>query len=163
MKKNYWIGALIIGYVLILGFSFKQSDKEVAFPNDYRNWALVKSGVILEGHENYNSFGGFHHVYANNIAITSLKDGTPYKNGSVLVFDLMEEKAENFKITEGDRKVIGVMVKDQERFPETEGWGFEDFIAGDSNQRAVTDMKNQCFNCHKTQKATDYVYSKYHF
>ena len=74
----------------------------------------------------------------------------------------MEENIENYKITEGDRKVIGVMVKDSDRFPDTEGWGFEDFVEGDPNQRSVTDMKTQCFDCHKAQKATDYVYSKYH-
>ena len=163
MKNIYFIVSLVTVTFLIQGLSSKQSDNEIAFPEDYRNWTRVKSEIILEGHENYNSFGGFHHVYANHTAITSLKDGKLYKNGSVFVFDLMEEKVENNKITEGHRKVIGVMVKDQSRFPETKGWGFEDFKAGDPNQRSVTDMKNQCFTCHETQKETDYVFSKYHY
>lgn len=163
MKKYHWMAVLIALIVLTMSFSFKQSGNEVDFPDGYRSWTRVKSEVILEGHENYNSFGGFHHVYANNKALSSLKDGESFENGSVLVFDLMEEKVENNTITEGTRKVIGVMVKDQKRFPETEGWGFEDFKAGDPIQRSVTDMKNQCFTCHKTQKETDYVYSKYHF
>ena len=162
MKKYHWMAVLIALIVLTMSFSFKQSGNEVDFPDGYRSWTRVKSEVILEGHENYNSFGGFHHVYANNKALSSLKDGESFENGSVLVFDLMEEKVEKNTITEGTRKVIGVMVKDQKRFLETEGWGFEDFKAGDPVQRSVTDMKNQCFTCHKTQKETDYVYSKYH-
>lgn len=61
-----------------------------------------------------------------------------------------------------ERKVIGVMEKDPMRFPDTQGWGFEDFKMADPNQRSVTDMRKQCLSCHESQKANDYVYSTYH-
>jgi hypothetical protein len=115
----------------------------------------------MEGHVNYKAFGGIHHIYANNNAIAALKEGKPFDKGAVLVFDLLEEKIENNAVIEGSRKVIGVMEKDPGRFAETEGWGFEDFLNGDPNQRLVNDMREQCLSCHKTQKASDYVYSKY--
>ncbi len=54
------------------------------------------------------------------------------------------------------------MEKDSERFPETAGWGFEDFkIKGDAYERAVTDAREQCLSCHETRKTSDYVYSAY--
>jgi hypothetical protein len=121
----------------------------------------VKSVVILEGHINYDAFGGIHHGYANEKAITALIEGNSFPKEAVLVFDLMEEKIQNNAVVEGHRKVLGVMEKDPDRFPETEGWGFEDFKLGDPNQRLVTDMREQCLPCHETQKASDYVYSKY--
>ncbi len=163
MKNIYLIGVLVTISILTLSFTFKPSNKEVAYPEGYRSWTRVKSLVITEGHSHYKDFGGFHHVYANNKALSSLKDGKSFEKGSVLVFDLMEERVEYNTITEGKRKVIGVMVKDPKRFPETDGWGFEDFMDGDPDQRSVTDMKRQCFECHKIKKANDYVFSNYHF
>jgi hypothetical protein len=117
--------------------------------------------VILEGHVHYNVFGGIHHVYANQKALAALKDGKPFAKGAVLVFDLMEERIDNGSITEGPRKVLGVMLKDPDRFPDTEGWGFEDFKKGDARQRSVTDIRQQCLSCHESQRASDYVYSTY--
>jgi hypothetical protein len=81
--------------------------------------------------------------------------------GSVLVFDLLEERVEENAIIEGRRKVVGVMEKDPDRFAEIEGWGFEDFKNGDRTQRSVTDMREECLSCHETRKASDYVYASY--
>ena len=85
----------------------------------------------MEGHINYDAFGGIHHVYANDKAITALKEGKSFPKGAVSVFDLMEEKIENNTVIEGPRKVLGVMEKDPDSFHDTEGWGFEDFKKGD--------------------------------
>jgi hypothetical protein len=134
----------------------------VAYPEGYRNWTHVKSMVILEGHKYFSAFGGFHHVYANDKALESLKQGGAFSKGSVLVFELHQALTEDNTIAEGDRLVIGVMEKDRARFSETEGWGFEDFkFKGDTVERAVTDARKQCLSCHEAQKATDYVYSAY--
>jgi hypothetical protein len=153
-------GVLVSG-ILASGLLVGQTQPQVAFPEGYRDWTHVKSAVILQGHVNYNAFGGVHHVYANSRALTALKEGTTFPNGAVLVFDLLEERLENNAVSEGARKVIGVMVKDLDRFSETEGWGFEDFRQGDPSRRSVTDMREQCLSCHESQKASDYVYSTY--
>jgi hypothetical protein len=161
MKKIYCLATLLTAAIFTPLALFAQSKAQVAFPEGYRNWTNVKSMVVMEGHENYNAFGGIHHVYANDKALSFLKEGRPYAKGSVLVFDLLEERIEDNAIVEGPRKVIGVMEKDPVRFPETAGWGFEDFKKGNPHQRVVTDMREQCLSCHKTQKASDYVYTTY--
>ncbi len=161
MKKIHWIGALLAASILAPDYLLGQSPPQVAYPEGYRGWERVKSVVILEGHEHYEAFGGFHHVYANEQAVAALKERLLFSNGSVLVFELFETNMESNTIAEGRRLVIGVMVKDSERFSETEGWGFEDFKQADPLQRSVTDMRAQCLSCHATQKATDYVYTTY--
>jgi hypothetical protein len=138
------------------------ATSEVTYPADYRSWAHVKSMAILEGHEHYKAFGGLHHVYANETALASLKRKKPFKKGSVLVFDLRETFTDNNAVTEGRCMVIGVMEKDPDRFPATEGWGFEDFKFTDGGpERQVTDARTQCMSCHESQKASDFVYSAY--
>ena len=154
-------GALTIASIMASGLLVAQTQSQVAFPERYREWTHVKSMVILEGHGHYLAFGGFHHVYANDKAVAALKMNLSFPKGSVLVFDLFEERVEDGAILEGSRKVIGVMEKDPDRFPDTEGWGFEDFRNGDPNQRSVTDMRGQCLSCHESQRASDYVYSRY--
>lgn len=161
MNKRYWVTLLLVPCILMPGLLFGSDKTEVGYPTDYRNWTRVKSMVILEGHVHYDAFGGFHHVYANDDALAALKAGRPYPKGSVFVFELYEEVKADNAISEGTRKVIGVMEKDTDRFSETAGWGFEDFKEGDPNQRSVSNMQVQCMSCHETQKSSDYVYSTY--
>jgi hypothetical protein len=161
MDKVGWICVICAG-VFATGLLNGQNQTRVAYPEDYRSWAHVKSMVILEGHVHFEAFGGFHHVYANAKAVTALKEGTPFPKGSVLVFDLREAITEDNAVSEGRRLVVGVMEKDPARFSETAGWGFEDFkIKGDKYERAVTDAREQCLSCHEARKASDYVYSAY--
>jgi len=132
----------------------------VKYPEGYRNWVQVKSMVIQQGHSLYESFGGIHHIYANDKALKAMKSGKLYPDGAVLVFDLLEAKSDNNAIVEGQRKIVGVMEKNTKKFAATGGWGFEGF-KGDTKERAVTDPKNACFSCHEPQKATDFVFSNY--
>ncbi len=155
--------ALSVGFILLIPLSFYAtygSKTQVDYPEGYREWTHVKSMVIEEGHPLYNSFGGIHHIYANDKALKALKKGIAFQEGSVFVFDLLEAKRENNAIVEGNRKVVGVMQKDSKRFGSTGGWGFEGF-KGDSKERVVLDPQKDCFSCHASQKNTDYVFSSY--
>lgn len=166
MKKNRWLYmVLVVGLGILWAVTSSAAsdggDKDlVKYPEGYRGWVLVKSMVIQQGHPLYESFGGIHHIYANQKALKAMKSGKPYPDGAVLIFDLLDAKSENNAILEGSRKVLGVMHKDSKKFSKTGGWGFEGF-KGDSRERAVTDPKTACFNCHESQKNKDYVFSQY--
>jgi len=162
MKLNKLIFLILLFGIFTPVPLLAESEHQVPYPNNYRDWTRVKSMVIQEGHVHFNAFGGFHHVYANEKAASALKKGKPFKTGSVLVFELFRTIEKHHAITEGERQVIGVMIKDSKHFPETGGWGFEDFKLADPNQRLVKDMKTQCFSCHKSQKENDFVYTTYH-
>ncbi|MFZ5624581.1 MAG: cytochrome P460 family protein [Gemmatimonadota bacterium] len=136
------------------------ADPEVPYPAGYRDWHHVKSMVIERGHPLYGSFGGIHHLYANPKAMEGYKTGK-FPDGSVIVFDLLEAKSADNAVTEGGRKVIGVMHKDTRKFAATGGWGFEGFGGGDKANRLVRgNAASACFACHAQQKDHDYVFSR---
>lgn len=131
----------------------------VAYPKGYRNWRHVKSMVIEAGHPLYGSFGGIHHLYANTKALKGYASGR-FADGSVLVFDLLEATRADNAVTEGTRKLIGVMEKNAARFAATGGWGFEGFAGDSRTQRLVgAEAATACFACHQARAEQDYVFS----
>ncbi len=133
----------------------------VPYPEGYRDWHHVKSMVIESGHPLYASFGGIHHLYANDKAMQGYRSGR-FPDGSVIVFDLLAATSADHSITEGERKVVGVMLKDSRKFATTGGWGFEGFAGKSKTERAVgAKAAEACFGCHAAQKSTDYVFSRY--
>lgn len=145
-------------------FAIAQTDKptQVPYPEGYRDWTHVKSMALLPSHELYNVFGGIHHVYANDKALVALKGKkNDYPDGSTFVFDLLDHTGDSTALTEGERKILGVMYKDAAKFAKTGGWGFEGF-AGNSRNRVVTDGGESCFLCHDANaKSSAHVFSQW--
>lgn len=135
------------------------ADAVVPYPEGYRNWTHVKSMVIETGHPLHAPFGGIHHLYANAKAMQGYRSGR-FPDGAVIVFDLLEAPRADNAVTEGARKVAGVMHKDAKRYASTGGWGFEGFAAGDKTRLVVgKQAESACFACHAPQKDRDYVFS----
>lgn len=158
-EKFYLFGfaaVLVVSTAILFGFS----KDEVKYPKGYRNWTHVKTLILEKGHPLYEAFGGIHHIYANEIALEGYKEGNKFKDGSVIVFDLLEAKSADNAIAEGSRKVVAVMEKNSIKYKDTGGWGFEGF-KGDTRERVVKNMDGECFSCHLSQKDNDYVFSKY--
>jgi hypothetical protein len=131
----------------------------VAYPEGYRDWRHVKSMVINPGHPLYESFGGIHHIYANAKALQGYRQGK-FPDGAVIVFDLLAVKTADNAVTEGERKVVGVMQKHAKKFKDTGGWGFEGFAGNSETQRVVGDnAAAACYQCHTSQKDRDFVFS----
>lgn len=134
-------------------------DKQVSYPQGYRDWHHVKSMVINPGHPLYEGFGGIHHLYANKKALEGYRKGK-FPDGAVIVFDLLEAQSADNAVTEGSRKVVGVMHKDSRKFAATGGWGFEAFKGDSKTERAVgKNADTACYQCHTQQKDGDYVFS----
>ncbi len=131
----------------------------VYYPADYRSWTHVKSMILEEGHALYESFGGIHHVYANEKALEGYRNQN-FPDGSVIVFDLLEANRADHAVTEGNRKVIGIMYKNAAAFPQTGGWGFGAF-KNQQGEKVEIDPVAGCFNCHASQKDRDYVFSSF--
>lgn len=135
-------------------------DAQVPYPEGYRNWHHVKSMVIEEGHPLYGAFGGIHHLYANKKALEGYRNAR-FPDGAVIIFDLLEAVQADNTVTEGQRKVVGVMHKDAKTYATTGGWGFEGFGGGDPKNRVVgNNATSACFDCHLPQKDQDYTFSK---
>lgn len=132
----------------------------VDYPTGYREWTHVKSLILEPGHPLYGAFGGLHHIYANDHAVRGYRTGE-FPDGAVIVFDLLEVDRADSAIAEGPRKILGVMQRDARRFRDTGGWGFEGFVKGDPDQRAVGEQAREaCYGCHAEQAAqTGLVFS----
>lgn len=137
------------------------SSADVPYPANYREWTHVKSMVIEAGHALHASFGGIHHLYANGPAMRGYRTGK-FPDGAVIVFDLLEAQSADNTVTEGSRKVVGVMHRDALKYASTGGWGFEGFVGDSTTQRAVgANAATACFACHQARKPNDYVFSAY--
>lgn len=152
-----WMLAAVIALMMSPAVA---EDAEVPYPDGYRHWFHVKSMVIEEGHPLYAAFGGIHHIYANDAALQGYRSDA-FPDGAVLVFDLLEAEHADHAVTEGERKVVGVMHKNAARYPNTGGWGFEGFAGGDPNTRVVgSEAESACFACHAPLADSDYVFSQ---
>jgi hypothetical protein len=147
--------------LLAASIAFAASTAEVPYPTNYRSWTHVKSMVIEPGHALHASFGGIHHLYANDPAMQGYRSGK-FPDGAVIVFDLLEAPASDHAITEGARKVVGVMHRDAKKYASTGGWGFEGFAGDSPSQRVVgANAATACFACHQSQRGREYVFSSY--
>ncbi len=147
---------------LATGVAGAAQPPRVQYPEGYRAWLHVKSMVIHDrAHPLFEAFGGIHHVYVNAAGAQALRTGSPYPDGTVFVFDLLEARSEGGAITEGPRKFIGVMAKNAGAYSDTGGWGFEAFKGDSRDQRSVTDAKTQCFACHRGQERSGFVFSTF--
>jgi hypothetical protein len=152
--------SIIIAGLLLVTAKYSYAEKDgVPYPEGYRNWLHTKSMLIQPGHPLENPFQGIHHIYANGKAASGLKTGN-YKDGSVLVFDLLKYEEKDKTIQEGERKLVGVMHKNSAKYASTGGWGFEGFAGSSKTERLVKDGGKSCFDCHTSEKGKDYVFSK---
>jgi len=136
------------------------AGEPVAYPEGYRHWTHVKTMVLHAGHPLADPFQGIHHIYANEKALDGLKDGN-YADGSVLVFDLLRYVTAGEASVEGDRVLVGVMVKDRGNYRDTGGWGFEGWAGNSRSERLTSDGGAACFACHTEQAGHDYVFSRW--
>ncbi|MCU7798431.1 MAG: cytochrome P460 family protein [Candidatus Thiodiazotropha sp. (ex Semelilucina semeliformis)] len=132
----------------------------IDYPDGYRLWAHVKSMTIHKGHPLENPFLGTHHVYANRLALEGL-NSRQYRDGSIFVFDQLQSKDSGGASVEGERVLVGVMVKDSTRFPKTDGWGYEGWSGNSRVKRLVNDNGLSCHGCHQQQKSSGYVFSQW--
>jgi hypothetical protein len=158
MKLNKTISSVIVGF-----FFLSQSaadDSKVPYPEGYRSWKHLKTMIIEPGHALENPFLGIHHIYGNKKAVLEKQNGK-YPDGAILVFDLLNYEAKGSTIQEAERKLVGVMHKDEKKYASTGGWGFEGFSANSKTERLTIDGGAGCYSCHVPKKESDYVYSQF--
>jgi hypothetical protein len=135
------------------------SDGVVAYPEGYRNWTHVKSGLIGPAHKTFATNGGFQHVYANAEAMAGYRTRV-FPEGSMVAFDWLEMRDDAGAFVEGPRRQVDVMVKDSKRFASTGGWGFQRFVK-DTREHAAAPTPEQCFACHNNLKKDGLILGSY--
>jgi hypothetical protein len=155
---------LTLGAVVMAGAALLAQTKEapdVPYPRDFRSWRHVKSIVIGPEHASFPNRGGIHHYYANEQALEGYRTGT-FPNGSVIVDEAVFTKDGTGQgkgiLLEGDRRALDVMVKNDQLYKDTGGWGFEHFDRDSPAGMLPSADRRKCLDCHSTA-ARDHVFS----
>lgn len=131
---------------------------EVPYPEGFRYWTHIKSGVVGPKSKMFDQLGGFFHIYANEKAMEGYRTGK-FPEGSVIAFDrILMRETDSGQLEETDRRLTDVMIKDSAKFSATGGWGYEEFKGNSKIERVAT---QSCFTCHAKTEKTDYVFSRF--
>ena len=150
--------AMLAVAALALGFLYAEDAAQ--FPDGFRRWIHVGTGVIMPGAiPQMTSEEGIHHIFANQKAVEGYASGN-FTDGSMVVYELRETKQQNGVISEGDRKRVDVMIKDSAHFSSTGGWRFQRFMGNEQAQNAIHDSGTSCFQCHQKANAHGFVFSQ---
>jgi hypothetical protein len=132
----------------------------VQWPDNFRRWVHIGTGVILPGGDpKLMSEEGMHHIFANEKAVDGYASGK-FADGAIIVYELREARQASGVIFEGDRKRVDVMIKDSAHYAATGGWRFERFWKTDQSQNAVQDAGASCYQCHSSAGAHGFVFSQ---
>lgn len=151
----------IVLFIPILLATFLYAAEGVQYPDNFRRWVHVGTGVIMPGGPIPESEQGMHHIFANQKAVDGYASGD-FADGSVIVYELRETQQKNGVIFEGERRRVDVMIKDSTHQGNTGGWRFERFWGNDQTQNAVHDSGASCFECHSNAKTHGFVFSQLH-
>ncbi|MBA3667238.1 MAG: cytochrome P460 family protein [Sphingomonas sp.] len=143
--------------LLLLGAS--QRSALVDYPEGFRRWTHIKSGVNGPA---YGPYEGMYNIYGNAKALRGYRSGR-FPDGAMLIFDLHRVRTESNGPQPAERKFIDVMQKDARRFRSTSGWGYEEFAGGDRNNRVIAPdaRMKRCHSCHVAQQSADSVITRF--
>lgn len=150
-SRARWALFLSIALLAVTALGTAQGADGGFFPAGYRAWTVAKF--------RFESKGALRYHYANSQALASWGK---FSDGSILVDEKVHATlGEDGTWREADIAHVAVMRKDAKTYPDTGGWYFNFFNAGDSSAGLTPEQaKARCFDaCHKAQEARDYVFS----
>ncbi len=148
--------AAFAGLALLIGVTVVSTGE--ALPgdvDDFRSWVHVKSTVVVDRN---SALYGFHNVYANAIALPTLKEGGRFREGAALAVSFHELETKDGGTAQGKRIKVGFMSKDNSA-GNTGGWRY--YIIGPDGKPKTIDPVKGCHECHSKAGNTDCVFSKY--
>lgn len=138
------------------------------YPEGYRHWTFLHSTMVPPTFDVFASkpcekpcMGGIFHFYANEKAMQGLRTGS-YADGAVIAEEMLEWlSGAGGSAKEGPRRLIGVMVKDSQRYSSTGGWGYGSFDDGSTTDKLGAKQREECYQCHLSRKDQGYVFTEY--
>jgi hypothetical protein len=148
--------------------TLRAADMGTPYPEGYRHWTFLHSSMVPA---TFDAFGkkpcekpcvaGLFHFYANGKAMEGLRTGS-YPDGAIIAEEMLEWLSpSNSGAKEGPRRMIGVMVKDSQRYGSTGGWGYGSFDDGHRTDKLDAKQREACHQCHVARKDQGYVFTEY--
>src|SRR5882762_1703613 len=123
----------------VAGVLAAQTGDRLRIPAGFQRWYLVNSLLVTKDSPQFDTTGGLHHVYVNDIGLARLKRGGsgPYSDGTVFADGVREFRLFDGEYSQGKRKEMPVMLKDSKQYRSTGGRGFQAWAEGEPNKPLV--------------------------
>jgi hypothetical protein len=128
----------------------------ITYLPDYKNWQPISTTERMDN-------GTMRVIFGNDVAVKAIHDGhvNPWPNGTIfakVAWDQLQDNKGN--VTTGAFKQVEYMIKNTERFKNTEGWGFARFKTPKMVPYGKTAMfTTECLNCHRPEADRDFVFT----
>jgi len=124
---------------------------------DYKNWQAISTTERFDN-------GTMRVIFGNAIAVSAIKNHqiNPWPNGTIFAKVAWDQVADDKgNITTGAFKQVEYMIKNNEQYAATHGWGFARFKTPKMVPYGKTAMfTNECINCHKPVSDNDFVFTQ---
>lgn len=125
---------------------FPVSPNGVQYTDDFKNWKVISMSTLFDQ--------SIRVIYGNDIAVKAIETENfhPWPNGSIVVKSVWkQEKLPDGEVRAGEFVNAQFMVKDAEKYTDTEGWGFAKFSGKDLHPTGKTASfaKESCIACHR--------------
>lgn len=128
----------------------------IAFIPDYKNWAPISATQRLDN-------GTMRIILGNEIAQNAIREHktNPWPDGSIIAKVAWDQLVDDDgNITTGAFKQVEYMIKDNQKYDATEGWGWARFrtpkLEPYGKEKIFT---NECIGCHRPMKDNDFVFT----
>lgn len=149
---------------------------ETTIPEGFREWVFLGAPLTPNGlNGGQAGFPEFHHVYVQPSAYATYKRTGVFPEGTTIVKELVLLKKGQYEDGSrdepsgrgffGDRFAgIDMMVKDSERFPDSNGWGFFNFGHHEPpyEAKAAAAPVEACAACHIANATHDMVFTTFY-
>lgn len=149
---------------------------ETTIPEGFREWVFLGAPLTPHGlNGGQAGFPEFHHVYIEPGAYAAYKRTGAFPEGTTIVKELALLKEGHYPDGSRDEasgrgffadRVAGIdmMVKDSQRFPESNGWGFFNFGHHEPPYaaKAAAAPVEACAACHTANATYDMVFTTFY-
>jgi hypothetical protein len=128
----------------------------ISYFDDYKNWKVISSTNRFDN-------GTMRLIYGNDIAVKAVRENkiNPWPNGAIIVKVVWNSQHEDEKgnVSPGNFNNVQMMIRDEKKFSDTEGWGFARFSGlGLVPYGNTLTFAASCINCHRLVPENGFVF-----
>lgn len=137
--------------------SAPQSPDGITYTDEFKNWKAISMSTLYDN--------SMRVIYGNDIAVQAIEKEKfhPWPDGAIVVKAVWEQVENEYgEVRAGDFLNAQFMVKDAEKFKDTEGWGFAKFSTNELIPTGKTALfaAQSCIACHRQlAKETGYLFN----
>ena len=134
-----------------------QALNGIKYMPEYKYWQMLSATDRFDN-------GSMRVILGNDIVMKAISESktNPWPEGSVfakVAWEVLNDG--NGKIKTGAFQQVEYMIKDNKKYPETEGWGFARFKTAAMVPYGKSALfASECINCHRPLKDNDFVFTE---